>query len=358
MHRRAIAARFGLAVIEAGPVNDHAISAADSAPQSSLVEQRLFEFSPLGTVGTAIAIFVVLLGSFEICATLAHYALKDQLSFDPHEGGWPATILSLLLAVSLGLQRYARLKDEEDAPALARILPRDPDEVTVDPVARAKVRTASFLGAAIGALATFLIVAAGVRTGHFLVFAWFVVVDALVCAMFARGAVFTKYSAIGFARRVDRHLKVDLLRVDDLSIIGRSSARVALIWLCAAAVVCLFFASGQVPALVIATVIMSVGIGIWIFFRSLSHVHCVIRDAKRAELDRVRRAIAAFQQQAEHDHTAAVRLHGLIAYETRIEAVHEWPFDQLTLMRMGAYALIPAVPSLGQIFMTHFAGRL
>lgn len=339
-------------------MSDRTLSTADTSPSSALFEQRLFELSPVGTLATAILIFLVLIGSFELCAALAHYALKDQLSFDPHEGGWPATILSLLLAVSLGMQRYAHLKDAEDAPALARILPRDPDEFVVDPVARAKVRSAGVLGIGLGAVATFAVVAAGVRTGHFLVFAWFVVVDGLVCAMFARGAVFTKYAARGFSQRVDRHLKVDLLRVDELSIIGRSSARVALIWLCAAAVVCLFFASGQAQVLIIATIAMSVGIGIWIFFRSLSHVHCVIHDAKRAELDRVRRQIAGYRAEAEHDHTAAVRLHGLIAYETRIESVREWPFDQLTLIRMGAYALIPALPSLGQIFMTHFAGRL
>jgi hypothetical protein len=41
-------------------------------------------------------------------------------------------------------------------------------------------------------------------------------------------------------------------------------------------------------------------------------------------------------------------LQGLLAYEARIMAVHEWPFDQTTLMRVGASALILAVPWFGQ----------
>ena len=60
------------------------------------------------------------------------------------------------------------------------------------------------------------------------------------------------------------------------------------------------------------------------------------------------------REQATHDHTAASRLHGLLAYETRIEHVHEWPFDQLTLLRVASYVLIPASPALGQLAMRYF----
>ena len=50
-------------------------------------------------------------------------------------------------------------------------------------------------------------------------------------------------------------------------------------------------------------------------------------------------------------------LHGLLAYEKRIADVQEWPFDQWTLIRVSAYILIPAVPSIGQFFVKFFMER-
>jgi hypothetical protein len=35
--------------------------------------------------------------------------------------------------------------------------------------------------------------------------------------------------------------------------------------------------------------------------------------------------------------------------------VHEWPFDQLTLLRVGTYVLIPALPAAGQIAFKLFS---
>jgi hypothetical protein len=48
------------------------------------------------------------------------------------------------------------------------------------------------------------------------------------------------------------------------------------------------------------------------------------------------------------DADAATKLQGALAYEVRIAAVHEWPFDQPTLLRVGASALILTVPWFGQ----------
>lgn len=337
-------------------MNERPILAAANPPAS--FEQRLFDLSPVGALPTAIAIFLFLMGSFEACAALAHYSVHDQLALNPDKGAETATVLSLLLAVTLGLIRYARLKEVEDVPALARVLGCDPaDLLTVEPALYGRLRWGGVLGLAIGLAATFARVTIGLGTGQFFIFLWFAIVDVLVAALFARGILRTQSAVRGFAKRVDHRLKIDLLRVDDLSVIGRGSARAALIWLSVAAVLCLSFASRQTSLVTIGAVVASAGIGVWIFFRSLSHVHMLIRNAKRAELDRVRCVIAALQPEAETDHSAATRLHGLIAYETRIEAVHEWPFDQLTMLRMGAYALIPAVPSLGQVAFKYFSGH-
>jgi hypothetical protein len=326
-------------------------------PQSgSIFDQRLFELSPAGTLLTSIAIFVLFMGSFEILALSTHYPLGNQLSLSPREHAWPAAILSLLIAVVLGMQRYGRLKDLGDAPALERLVHCDAMAVAFDLAeVRARIRRAGMLGAIAGFAATFAAIPADVRHDHLPIFLWFAVVLAVTGALFARGAVMTRAAARQFTLRIDRDLKVDLLRVDELSVIGRSSARTALIWLCAAAVICLFFVSGDAPIPVIATILLSAGMAVWIFYRSLDQVHRRIRAAKLAELDRLRHSIAEARIEAIQDHTAATRLHGLLAYETRIEAVREWPFDQLTLIRVTAYVLIPAVPAFGQVALKYVA---
>jgi len=324
--------------------------------QGIRLEQRLFEVSPVGTLPTAVAFFVVLIGSFEVAAEITNYSLKAQLTFDPHEGAWPAFILSLLIAVALGMQRYVHLKEREDDPALEHILPSDRSEFAADDkVERSQLRWAALVGVLAGLAVTVATVPANARLEHLPVFVWFAIVTSLLGAMFARGVVMTRIGTREFAQRVDRHLKVDLMRVDELFVIGRRSARSALVWLCVAAIICLFFASGQTPILVIAIVFASAGMAFWIFFRSLGQVHAKIRDAKRAELDHVRGEIVHAKAEAHHDHTAAAKLHGLIAYESRIASVKEWPFDQWTLLRVGAYVLIPALPALAQAGFKYFA---
>jgi hypothetical protein len=322
-------------------------------------EQRLFERSPVGVLPTAIGIFVMFMASFEGLAFVTGYPLADQLSLSPREGAWPAAVLSLMAAVALGMQRYTRLKDLEDAPALSRLMPCDLSNVMrVETAVRRRLLWGSLSGAILGGAASFVAVPDGVLQRFPMVFLWFTFTMASLGALFGRGGVMTRVSARHFADRIDLDLKIDLLRINELSVIGRSSARTSLIWFTVAAVICLFFASGHAPALVIGTVAIAAGMGLWIFFGSLERVHRRIHAAKLAELDHVRHAIADARLQAVHDHEAATRLHGLLAYETRIEAVHEWPFDQMTLLRVGTYVLIPAIPWFGEALVNYLVERI
>lgn len=339
-------------------MSDVPASAHDARPlpqMSAPLEQRVFELSPVGALATAFGIFAVLMASFELAAAIAQYPLADQLKLSPQEGLWPAFILSLLVSVALGMQRYVRLKDIEDDAVLSHIFPCDFYEVGgTDLASRPYLRWAGVGGLIFGGVLALFVVPKSVQQQHMALLVWFVAVMAILAAMFARGAVMSRMATRAFSERVDRFLKVDLLRIDELSVIGRGSARAALIWLSVAAIICLFFASGHAPVLVIVTVLLSAGMALWIFYRSIERVHRKILATKRAELDRIRREIASLGLKASDDHTAAAKLHGLIAYETRIASVREWPFDQSTLLRVGVYVLIPAVPSLGQALVRYF----
>ena len=141
---------------------------------------------------------------------------------------------------------------------------------------------------------------------------------------------------------IENRLVVDLLRIDRLSVIGRSAARSALVWFVISAVVCLFFIGGRIDDFTIVLLLGCAAMGVWIFLATMESVRRKIRAAKAVELERVRKEIDASRD------NPGERLQGLLAYEARIQAVHEWPFDQTTLVRVLASAFILTVPWFGQ----------
>jgi hypothetical protein len=170
----------------------------------------------------------------------------------------------------------------------------------------------------------------------------------LLITAFTRGVELSRAGSLSTARAIDDDLVVDLLRIDLLSVWGRSAARFALIWFTVSAVACLFFIGNGLNAFTVAMLATFLALGIWMFIRPMERVHQKIRAAKAAELERIRGDIDRVRAAACSDADAATRLHGLLAYETRIAAAPEWPFDQTTLFRVGASALILAVPWFGQ----------
>jgi hypothetical protein len=179
-------------------------------------------------------------------------------------------------------------------------------------------------------------------------FAWFLAVTTALGMAFTRGVELSRTGTEGVTNVIAQELKVDLLRIDHLSVWGRSAARFALIWFTVGAVSCLFFLDSGLNIFTVGLVVLFLIMGVWVFLRTMQPVHRKIRAAKEAELERVRSQIETACAGAGNDASAATRLQGLLAYETRISAVPEWPFDQTTLFRVIASALILTVPWFGQ----------
>jgi hypothetical protein len=180
------------------------------------------------------------------------------------------------------------------------------------------------------------------------IFAWFMVVTTLLGMAFTRGVELSRTGTQGTNDVIGQDLKVDLLRIDRLSVWGRSAARFALIWFTVGAVSCLFFLDSGLNIFTIGLVAVFLVLGVWVFLRTMQPVHKKIRAAKAVELERVRGEIEMARKTAASDAAAATRMQGLLAYEARIEAAPEWPFDQTTIFRVGASALILTVPWFGQ----------
>jgi hypothetical protein len=313
--------------------------------RSSYFEQRLFAFSPFGTFWTTVFIFVLFAGLFFVAMAVDHkqafaWTSSGLQVADQTRGAFP---LSLLIAVALGLQRWSRVRDRQNI--AASYTGRQEAYFNMS-MGDAALWTATLFGIAFGVVLMFTVVPHPPlwTTTWF----WFFVATVSVSVLASRGVALTRAGSGTWRHFIDTELQIDLLRIDQLSFIGRSAARTALIWFAVSAVVCLFFTSRGITLFTVALVAGSFALGVAIFVGTMERVHRRIRAAKSEELDRIRSRIEALRHEAHQSADSAQRLQGLIAYEGRIAAAPEWPFDQSTAMRVGASALILTVPWFGQ----------
>lgn len=167
----------------------------------------------------------------------------------------------------------------------------------------------------------------------------------------SRASWFTLADLASVARAMARGQPLDPLDHAELQPLGRMALRAAVLWAGAAALgsVSLVLTEGSLAELVALGFLLAVATGsFWIPVRG---VHANLRAAKRAELERVRREIRRDREAVAAlgpDSTAAAgRLPGLLAFEARIEAAREWPFDAATLRRFGIVLLLPLLSWLG-----------
>lgn len=332
------------------PDFDAAMALSD---RRAYLEQRIFVLSPLGTFATAFALFAVLLALFFAAAWMENVRLiGDGLHIESVLRSGFA--LSLMLCSALFIQRYTRLKERADHAAFAAVLRagaisrRNLTELTPT---NARLGVFTALGVLLGAgLSWPLFGAEMFKLAHppYATFAWFFVVNVLLVTSFTRGVELSRTGSRAVSDAIDNDLVVDLLRIDALSVWGRSAARFALIWFTVSAVSCLFFVDAGLNVFTLSMIAVFLALGVYVFVSPMEKVHRKIRSAKAAELERIREAVDTVRAEAGRDAGAAARLQGLLAYETRIAAAPEWPFDQSSLVRVAASALILTVPWFGQ----------
>jgi hypothetical protein len=328
-------------------------------------EQRLYERSPFGTLATTAILFALMFGSFLGIAALEHvptFARTASL-FAFSGAAWPALVLSLLCCAALGMQRYVRLREAAEVPAYGRILTggiATATRITDYYAPGARFGRATITGLAVGLVISAAVRVAESREGHPMppgALIWFSGTTILLSLLFARGVEQTRAGGRAYAGVLGAELKIDLLRIDTLAVLGRSAARSSLIWFVISAVACLFFLGNDLNWLTIGLIASCAAMGVGMFVSIMLRIHRQIRAAKDAELEHVRCQIDTMRA-TMHEDAAAARLHGMLAYEKRIADAPEWPFDQSTLVRVGASALILAVPWFGQAAVQYYVDHL
>jgi hypothetical protein len=341
-----------------------AIEPAPARPDMPF-EQRLYERSPVGTLATTTILLALMFGSFLAIAGLEHVPTFSRTAnlFVFSGAAWPALVLSLLCCTALGMQRYIRLREAAEAPAYARILSggmATAKSITEYFAPGARFGRATITGLAVGLAISAAVRVAESREGHPIppgALIWFSGATILLSVLFARGVEQSRAGGRAYAGVLDAELRIDLLRIDTLAVLGRSAARSALIWFVVSAVACLFFLGNDLNWLTVGLIASCAVMGVGMFVGVMLRIHRQIKAAKAAELEHVRRQIDALRA-AMHTDSGAARLHGMLAYEKRIADAPEWPFDQSTLARLGASALILTIPWFGQAAVQYFVDHL
>jgi hypothetical protein len=336
------------------------VAARPPAQTGAFLERGLYDASPLGLLGTTIAIYAILIGAYAVAAAFDHQpwfvSAKAGAAIDRR--AWVAVCLSLIASAALGLQRFSWLADEKDAPAFARALHAG----TALPLTYSKRRLRLFtaLGVAIGAGAMFWFLtrtAPGRDVGAGVAI-WSEGMAGLLGAMFLRGLEMTRAGSRHTREVLRKGLAVDLLRIERLYPFGHLAARTATIWFTVSAATLLLLVGTELGPAMIALSVVSAAIGAWVFVGTLAQVRHAIRTAKAAELEGIRHEITELKAHLHADPAAPAKLQSLLAYEARIADVNEWPFDQTTLVRVGASSLVLTVPWFGQAFAGALVGRL
>jgi len=329
-----------------------ALASAEPPANPISLESQFFEASPFGLAQTAVLVFALGACAFVLISTLTGYALVGPRGLRLDRTA-PGLVSPLLLAAALGLRRYAELKQQAEAPELAAIVSAGSVPALLEPVSASRLLRPSLAGAAAGAAVAYLSVPTLMLRVSPMTYAWQCGLIVILCALFARGLVLSARSWRKLRRVIEHGLRIELLHADRLAVIGRQCARNALVWLILAAIGCLYFVGGDPGLPTLPILLVCMGIGFWIFLHPMLAIRRRIRVAKSAELAHVRDEIAEAIREERHDARASARLPGLIAYEARVHAVREWPFDQSTLLRVATYVLIPAIPWFGEAFATH-----
>ncbi|HEY1631088.1 MAG TPA: hypothetical protein VGF56_07215 [Rhizomicrobium sp.] len=347
-------------------MSDDAVSAPAPQTDGLPFEQALYESSPLGLVLTTLVVFAAMYGSFLAIAALEHVPTIEHTEKGVmfSDAGWPALVLTLLCTSAMALQRYMRLAEARDAPAYARILSggmASASDITGPAPRDAKLGPATLIGILFGIVVSVVVRVSELREGHVIppvTMGWYAAASIFLVVLFARGVAQSRAGGRSYARVLNAELKIDLLRTNTLTVLGRSAARSALIWFVISAIACLFFVRSDLNWLTILLAAGCAVMGISVFVSIMSRIHRQILAVKTAELEHVRAQIDAARAVMHADTHAAARLHGMLAYEKRIADAAEWPFDQSTLVRIAAYILIPTVPWFGQAVVQYFVDHL
>jgi len=191
---------------------------------------------------------------------------------------------------------------------------------------------------------------------------WAVVNNVLLFSVMVQSAFYATSALKALDFILGAISEVDLLDRDGMARIGRFGFPGALVWLVGSSIASTLAWGMQTVWPLLAILFATLVIATVSLVRPVQIVRVRLSEAKEAELDRVRARINAAKASALEGDSKAVSeaslLAGLIAYESRIDSVREWPFDVSTMVRFGALSLLAVGSWLGGAVVERVLGAM
>ncbi len=325
---------------------------------SNAIELWVFRASPLGPVATVIGMGLLVYGAF-----LANiWITADFTAFVADPNGAQtmrlAFILTLIYCAVLGVSYFEAQASQRDNDNLRRIfalegvLRQQNANALRNATIGGLICSAIFLGFMIWTNAGGNVLAFLGSIGF-----WFAIMTPILWVQLARGVVASVFTGNAMAALIKEKLEIDLYRHHELAIFGRIAMRGAFVWLIFVGIILLFFINNEGTVFAQPTLGIAISIAVFNFVSTMQPVRRKIRAAKEVELGRIRMRLAEARKRLDSNGDVS-GIPALIALETRIEQVREWPMDLPTAARLPLYLLIPIVPWVGAGFAETMLGNI
>ena len=319
-------------------------------------ENRLADALPVSPLLIGGIVATLFFASFLLVALLSGNAVIVERGGDItlSRNAWAALAMSLLWCAILGIGRYTVRGNIADARSLVGIVPHITAarvEAFASGVSASDIFRSRLFGW-FGFVFAALLHAVGIL--GFAQQGWRIFenpVDVWMCAMVAllgmqlfRRLYFVRGDTGLFAEAL-KGIEFDLADMQRLDAFGRVALRGALPWFVVGGILLLLLVGQGADSVTIPALAMTLAVGLFVFARPMLRAHRVIRAAKRRELLHLRGEIARREKalMAEDDvaRDAALMLPALVALESRVDRLREWPLDLQTAGRLVLYAAIP-----------------
>jgi hypothetical protein len=189
---------------------------------------------------------------------------------------------------------------------------------------------------------------------------WFVGRNVVNWWLISRAVVIEVSLARAFSRLGALLPAVDLLDTTPLAPFGRRGLRSVLLWMLYLSLFSALYVMGRAEPILGLGLVAVLAVAGAAFLLPVWGAHLRLREAKAAELDRVRAHLAEARERtlaAPPEELAGGRLADLVTWEQRLSAAGEWPFGGSTLLRFALYTAIGLGSWLGAAFVERLLAR-
>lgn len=171
-------------------------------------------------------------------------------------------------------------------------------------------------------------------------FVWTLARAAAIAGLALYGALLSAHLALRLSSLGGRVARVELLDTREFAPLTRYGLRTVLLWMGFSALFALMFLASFASISAAVALSATGAFAVLALLLPVGGARARLRDARDAELARVRASIRARSQGAAGGRHPALSLSDLLAFEARIRGISSWPYDLGSWLRFAFYVTL------------------